>query len=233
LQPFSAYPFIEAFERVGRAVPVLLDESGALTLVRTRTDAYVPSLSEARDMSIPDVFVFEPEGSSFRIAQTRDLSARAFSLSGPDVRAYFFLCQAELLTVDASNSLLKILEDTPVGIFFALVTQYPDRILPTIRSRCVTLSGSSLEGGGVSIDDEMIRRIDAYLAGTKSPLLLRLAQISPERPEALALLSACVGRMGVTSRIDPVFAECVARGIEDLSGTTISSRNILDRIFLA
>src|SRR5699024_9785329 len=43
---------------------------------------------------------------------------------------------AEQLTREAANSLLKTLEEPPAGTHLLLVTAQPDRLLPTIRSRC-------------------------------------------------------------------------------------------------
>jgi len=43
---------------------------------------------------------------------------------------------AEMLNVNASNSLLKTLEEPPASSLLILLTHHPDRLLPTIRSRC-------------------------------------------------------------------------------------------------
>ncbi|MEN9718113.1 MAG: hypothetical protein RIQ99_991 [Pseudomonadota bacterium] len=46
---------------------------------------------------------------------------------------------ADDLEKNASNALLKSLEEPPVGTYFLLVTHKPGRLLPTIRSRCRVL----------------------------------------------------------------------------------------------
>lgn len=46
------------------------------------------------------------------------------------------LYPAEALNVAAANALLKTLEEPPAGVFFLLITAHPDRLLPTIVSRC-------------------------------------------------------------------------------------------------
>lgn len=43
---------------------------------------------------------------------------------------------AEVMNINAANSLLKILEEPPVNTLFILVSSYSQMILPTIRSRC-------------------------------------------------------------------------------------------------
>ncbi len=46
------------------------------------------------------------------------------------------LDEAERLTVEAQNALLKTLEEPPPGALLVLVTAVADRLLPTVRSRC-------------------------------------------------------------------------------------------------
>lgn len=43
---------------------------------------------------------------------------------------------AETLNAASANALLKMLEEPPSGVLFLLVTHQPQRLLPTIRSRC-------------------------------------------------------------------------------------------------
>lgn len=44
---------------------------------------------------------------------------------------------AEMLSGTCANSLLKTLEEPPLGYYFILTTEYPALVLPTIYSRCV------------------------------------------------------------------------------------------------
>ena len=47
---------------------------------------------------------------------------------------------AEAMNVHAANALLKTLEEPPAGTLFILVSHHPQRLLPTIRSRCQKVS---------------------------------------------------------------------------------------------
>ena len=47
---------------------------------------------------------------------------------------------AEAMHVSAANAVLKMLEEPPGNTFFLLVSHQPERLLPTIRSRCFHLT---------------------------------------------------------------------------------------------
>jgi DNA polymerase-3 subunit delta' len=48
----------------------------------------------------------------------------------------FIIEEAERMREDAQNHFLKTLEEPPSNTVFVLLTEYPRRLLPTIRSRC-------------------------------------------------------------------------------------------------
>lgn len=60
----------------------------------------------------------------------------------------YVLNRAEDLSLQGANSLLKILEDPPEFVYFLLLTESPNSLLPTIISRCQQLprGGTSVEG---------------------------------------------------------------------------------------
>ena len=46
------------------------------------------------------------------------------------------IADAENMTIQAQNSLLKILEEPPKGTFFLMTSSHPEQLLTTVRSRC-------------------------------------------------------------------------------------------------
>ncbi len=70
---------------------------------------------------------------------------------------------ADELNVNASNALLKVLEEPPKRVLFLLVVAQPQRLLRTIRSRCRTLDLSPLG------TEDLRRAITQALAATDSP----------------------------------------------------------------
>lgn len=51
-----------------------------------------------------------------------------------------FIPEADLLNPQAANALLKTLEEVPKNCYFILTTAYKSKLLPTIKSRCLTVS---------------------------------------------------------------------------------------------
>ena len=94
--------------------------------------------------------------------------------------------EADTMTTEAANALLKTLEDPPDHCLFLLVSSRPEHLLPTIRSRCIALRFSPLP---ISAIDEFLRQntsmepSDAKLVATFSEG--RLGQALHLNPEEL------------------------------------------------
>lgn len=59
------------------------------------------------------------------------------SLKREEADPFFIVLQsAELLSIQCANSLLKLVEEPPVGYHFMFLTNKIEAILPTVRSRC-------------------------------------------------------------------------------------------------
>lgn len=83
----------------------------------------------------------EINSSVFNGVQTaRDLTETANMGSLIKGTRIYMLDEAHELTGNAQDALLKILEDTPKGIFFFLGTTNPEKLKPAVISRCTIVS---------------------------------------------------------------------------------------------
>jgi DNA polymerase III subunit delta' len=116
----------------------------------------------------PDVFVIEPSTkTAIKIDQVRDSVRDILSRPFEGRARAFIIDDAHLLTEEASNALLKSLEEPPATSHVLLVTAAPQSLLPTIRSRCQTVRVGALppalvqgyleEHAGLSPDDAQLR----------------------------------------------------------------------------
>ncbi|MGL4393937.1 MAG: DNA polymerase III subunit gamma/tau [Brevinema sp.] len=81
--------------------------------------------------------VREIDGASNRgIEQIREIRDNAIYTPLSLKYKIFIIDEVHMLTKEASNALLKVLEEPPAHIIFMLATTEANKVLPTIRSRC-------------------------------------------------------------------------------------------------
>ncbi len=202
----------------------------------------------------PDVLeLLAPDGKErIGIHQIRDVIRSAqFAPS----QAPFKICVipfAEALTVEAANALLKILEEPPRGLRFALLAEHPSDLLPTIisRSQLVRLSSPHaacrerlIEAGYEPPDAEWAAGLPLHSGELERLLappcdLAKAANLAAEQLEAADvhdLLEACLGddpivrRQGMLLVLDRVAdrdAELLTEGVRILAN---QARDVLDR----
>ena len=94
----------------------------------------------------PDVITVEdPEHKAVAVKIVREYREDAFIRPNEsDHKIYIF---PQELGIEGQNALLKILEEPPKYGVFILLTDNPERLLPTVRSRCTELKLLPLESG--------------------------------------------------------------------------------------
>ncbi len=98
-----------------------------------------PTCQKIRHENHPDVRWIERSGAKIAIDQVRALQqdARYRPLEAP--QKIYVLAEAEAMSREAANSLLKLLEDPPPQTILLLLARHVSRLLPTILSRCQVL----------------------------------------------------------------------------------------------
>ena len=94
--------------------------------------------------NFPDVMVISPAKDMLKIDQMRLLKEMAYMKPMAGGKRIFIIEEAEKMNEEASNSLLKILEEPPAFSHIILITPNPFRIIPTIKSRCRIVPFSSI-----------------------------------------------------------------------------------------
>jgi DNA polymerase III, delta'' subunit len=83
----------------------------------------------------PDFLSIEPDGNSISVESIRKIQSEAIIRPMYSRRKVYFIKQAEKMTQQAQNSLLKTLEEPPLYCVIILSTHNPEMLLPTVRSR--------------------------------------------------------------------------------------------------
>jgi DNA polymerase-3 subunit delta' len=88
----------------------------------------------------PDVEIVSPEGNFIRKEEIAEINSHAvYRPFEARAKVYVFL-EADSFNAEAANAFLKTLEEPPPHVYFILVTDRPDRLLPTIVSRCQSVT---------------------------------------------------------------------------------------------
>lgn len=91
----------------------------------------------------PAVNWLVPDGASLKIAQMRMAIKQDRRMNSFTNRTFLVLEQADTLTAEAANSILKWVEEPAQDRLFLLLARSPMAVLPTLRSRCTILLLSS------------------------------------------------------------------------------------------
>ena len=152
----------------------------------------------------PDfITVDDPEKKTVPVELIRNARAELFIRPNEGRRKVYLFPRAQDIGLPGQNALLKVLEEPPAYGVFLLLTDNPEKLLPTVRSRCTELKlhpleddvlRSALEQAFPAADDETIRsamlRGGGYLGQAKDIL----AGGNRLLPQTERFAAACAGK---------------------------------------
>jgi len=101
--------------------------------------------------NIPDLLYIEPDGNSIKIEQIREMQKKVQEKPIGAKRKVYIIDQADKMTSEAQNCLLKTLEEPPEFVTIILIGVNENAFLTTIKSRCMILHFNK-------IDDEQLKK---------------------------------------------------------------------------
>jgi DNA polymerase-3 subunit delta' len=159
-----------------------------------------------------DLVVVSPgDSGSIKVDQIREAIDRSAYRPFEGRRRVVIIDEADALLGEAQNALLKTLEEPPPASVFVLVTERPDLLLPTVRSRCQRLRFGPLspsEIAAVLMRDHGTSAADAHAAAAASDGSLRRAldrnveDASAARDAAAGLLASAASSTDPRRRLD-------------------------------
>ena len=131
--------------------------------------------------SNPDILTLYPEeeGKAIKVDQVRELIQKVSLTSHGSGYRVIIISPADALNINASNSLLKTLEEPPANTFLILISDTPSKLMPTIRSRTQMVK-FDLPLEGESLDWLNQQNLE------NAPLLLKLSAGAPLAAAAMA-----------------------------------------------
>jgi len=199
-----------------------------------------------------DIDVIEIDGASNnRVDEVRELRENAIYRPARSRFKIYIIDEVHMLTTSAFNALLKTLEEPPSHIKFIFATTEPNKVIPTIQSRCQRFDFSNI--GPASIAGQLKAILKKEKIKYEEDLLLPLAKMANgSMRDALSLLDRMIstGVEPLSSKLLEEFLGCpnsekiynligqigdndaagTLSAIEDLISTGISEVQIIDSL---
>lgn len=150
----------------------------------TRQDTLGLHLSKLQSGNHPDLYVLRPEGkgNQYTIETIRQFNSLLVLPPTESLHKVFILLEAERMLPVTANALLKSIEEPARDAVILLVSKAPELLLPTVCSRCQTISLSALSDEEIALWLERTMGVDRPTAHAHA----RLAEGSQWRARALA-----------------------------------------------
>src|SRR5687767_4107578 len=176
---------------------------------KTDLDDNDPRVKEIREGRSIDVL--EIDGASNRgIDEIRELRETVKYAPAAGRFKIYIIDEVHSLTKDAFNALLKTLEEPPAHVKFMFATTEPEKVLPTILSRCQRFD---------------LRRISSRLIANHLADIAGRENVTIDEPACYAIARGSDGAMrDAESALDQLISFC---------GTTISENDVLGMFGLA
>ena len=100
--------------------------------------------------SNPDFQIIIPDGKAIKIDQIRNLQSKIVEKPIISNKKVYIIDNADTMTEESQNSLLKTLEEPPEYAMIILIASNENRILQTIKSRCIIIKFEDLTDRQIS-----------------------------------------------------------------------------------
>jgi len=93
----------------------------------------------------PDFNVISPDGNSIKIEQIRLMQSKVIEKPIVSNKKVYIIDEANCMTKEAQNCLLKTLEEPPEYVIIILICNNENELLTTIKSRCTKIEFSKID----------------------------------------------------------------------------------------
>lgn len=151
-----------------------------------------------------------------QIDQIRDMGADAYVLPNEAQGKVYIVEEAETMNERAQNAALKLFEEPPVGVSFILCTANPEKLLITVRSRCVEIRCNAEESAE---DEETAKLADEFVACL-------------DKGSTPELTAWCMEHEKLDQRKTAEFLNCLKRRLADRLKNAEDRKTVMENIRL-
>ena len=141
--------------RLNKGISILDETMISLTAININSNSKTAASRKVINKSHPNLFVIERTASEQTKKMRKDITLDdvkgldSFLRMTPNEDGWriIIIDTVDDMNINTANNILKLLEEPPKNVLFLLISNSPGRLLPTIKSRCrtVTLNPLSIE----------------------------------------------------------------------------------------
>lgn len=130
-----SYLFV-GIQGIGKKM-LVLEFAKKVLCIKNEQEGQCKSCMEFESNNHPDFMCIEPEGNSIKIEQIRFLRKKIQEKPIVSNKKVYIINDADVMTLEAQNCLLKTLEEPPEFAIIVLIGSNESSFLSTIKSRCM------------------------------------------------------------------------------------------------
>lgn len=208
--------------------PILCRENEIVNVINYLNSINLATFDELRDNIYNNIFLFETEDKTFKIEQTREIIEKA-SIKPADKFNIFIIHEIDKLSLWASNSLLKLLEDVPTWLLILLTTKSKDDLLDTIKSRILDFWSDEIS---YEISYENREVIDAFFSWDKMRINDIVFWERIDKSQYIAILEYILHKLKSGRSYSEELVDNILHWIEQINTTNTNPKYIFDSIIL-
>jgi DNA polymerase III delta prime subunit len=140
----------------------LVSEETVCEIAASLFEIEMQSIEDIEGKSIADFLWYDCADTKSKhhgVEKIRKFVEQLYQTPSGDIFVALFL-NIDALTMNAHNALLKVFEDVPQKLLILVTSQVPEKIIPTLQSRIVTIDTEGILRGENPFQGE----IDAFVA---------------------------------------------------------------------
>lgn len=162
-----------------------------------KRQVYIADFCQSQGIDMLDIAVVEKESvknlNSIGIEDIKNIHSKIFLKPIKSDTKAVILDDAHLLTTEAQNALLKVLEEPPQNTLIVLSTDSTEQLLPTILSRCQIVSLSPTEFEFTDLERNEFEEFITHLSEMKIGERLKKAEeLAKDKDEAIAWIGKLI-----------------------------------------
>ena len=141
-----------------------------LCISKTKGCNICKSCTEFEGDNHPDCATILPDGKNIKIDQIRECQKKVYEKPVISEKKVYIIDDADKMTKEAQNCLLKTLEEPPQYIVIILIAADEDKLLNTIKSRCTKVTFSKLKReelkkylGDENVQEDLLKRANGSI----------------------------------------------------------------------